>query len=494
MNTTIKRDNLFPAMLLATILSAGAWVAWMILFGVTATVITQALSDPHAHTTLSLTVEGEPLLQTWEMPRYIKRVTRTLDGRLIEDADAIVEQRIYYGELTGPHERPVDTAGWSTRIRGFLRSEPSPVYWYLVRPAPAAGNAYFVGFDPKSRRSVGYLGLKGFSSEIPASDDQFVLSHLWNSSGEFAPNSNATYGTEPIFPPRDGGEALYVVSAGSLYRIDFRRQTVAPVDLPARVVSVATVAEPTLVADDRRATFKDRVAVRMPDQIGLLDSDGKILKSIAIPPELAGVSFSLYATVGDQWLAVQNLSGAWHLPTDIYWFDAAGKITRREQVDLSPGVGNDPRREAWTLATVFPLPLPLAIGSFAIKPYTDQSAPYVLASRSADAEQLDFRTALAQSVRHSWLPFLLVCLVSAAAATTCFRHQRRVGGGHPIAWALFVFLTGLPGLAGYWLHCVWPPRERCVQCGASAPADRAHCLSCAVEFPQPALVGSEILA
>jgi hypothetical protein len=351
-----------------------------------------------------------------------------------------------------------------------------------------------VGFDPKSRRSIGYLGLKGFSLELPASDDQFVLNHLWNSSGEFAPSSNVTFGTEPISPPRDGGEALYVVSDGSLYRIDFRRQTVSPVELPARVISVTTVAEPTLVADDRRATFKDRVAVRMPDQIGLLDSDGKILKSITIPSELAGVSFSLYATVGDQWLAVQNQSGAWNLPTDIYWFDAAGKITRREQVDLSPGGGDDPRRDAWTLATVLPLPLPLAIGSFAIKPYNDRWTKYVLASMAADAEQLDFRAALAQGVRHSWLPFLLVCLLSAAAATICYRHQRRVGGRHPIAWTLFVFLTGLPGLAGYWLHRAWPPRERCVNCGASAPADRWQCLACAVEFPQPALVGSEILA
>jgi len=494
MNTTIKRENLFLAMLVATILSAGAWVAWMILFGVTATVITQALSDPHSRATLILTVEGEPLLQTWETPRYIKRVIRTLDGRLIEDVDAIVQQQMYYGELTGPHERPVDAARWPTRIRGFVRTEPSPVYWYLVRPSPAVGNAYFEGFDPVSRRSIGYLGPKGFSSELPAGDDQFVLNHLWNSSGEFAPNSNATFGTEPVSGPRDGGAALFVVSDGSLYRIDFRRQTVGQAELLARVVSVTTVAEPTLVADDRRATFKDRVAVRMPGQIAVLDSDGKILKSIAIPPELAPVSFSLYATVGDQWIAVQNQGGAWNLPTEIYWFDAEGKIARRERVDLSPGAESDPRKEAWGLAAVFPMPLPLAIGSFVIKPFNDQWTMYVLASQTADAEKRDFQTALAQVVRNSWLPFLLVCLVSAAAATICYRHQRRAGGEHAIAWALFVFLTGLPGLAGYWLHRTWPPREQCVQCGANSPADRGQCLSCSAEFPPPALVGSEILA
>jgi hypothetical protein len=88
----------------------------------------------------------------------------------------------------------------------------------------------------------------------------------------------------------------------------------------------------------------------------------------------------------------------------------------------------------------------------------------------------------------------LVCLVSLVAAAICFRHQRRAGGRHAIAWALFVFLTGLPGLAGYWLHRAWPPRELCVQCGTSAPADRGQCLFCATEFSPPALVGSEILA
>lgn len=492
MNKTLKSDNLFLAMLLATILSAGAWVAWMILCFVTAMVIAQAMSDPHSRATLNLTIEGEPLLQSWATPAYIKRVIRTLDGRLVEDTDSFVEQRMHYGELAGPHER-LDGPTWTYRIRGFLRTEPSPVYWYLMRPDHASGNAYFVGYDPVSKRSIGYLGLKGFTSDIPSKDEQFVLSHLRTSRGEFAPSS-ATYGTEPVSGPRDGGEPLFVVSNGSLFRVDFRRQIVRSVAMPAQVMSVDTVDEPTLVADDRRATFKHRIVVRMSDRVAVLDFDGETLQSIAIPSELRDVSFSLYDTIGEEWIAVQNHFGSWNLPTDIYWFDAEGKITRREQVDLSPGAKSDPRKEAWGLAAMFPLPLPLAIGNYIIKPFSDQRPPYVLASRRSDAERHDFRMALAQSVAESWLPFLIVCLVSAAAAAICYRHQRRVGGQHAIVWALFVFLTGLPGLVGYWVHRAWPPRERCTACGADTPRDRQQCLACAAEFPPPVLLGSEILA
>jgi hypothetical protein len=494
MNTTLKRDNLFLAMLLATLLSAGAWVAWMILCAVTALVIAQALSDPHSRATLTLTVDGEPLLQSWATPGYIKRVIRTLAGRLIEDADSYVEQTMYRDELAGPHERLVDPVPWNYRIRGFLRSQPSPVFWYLMRPAQATGGAYFVGYDPVSRRLIGYLGLKGFASDIPAVDEQFVMSHLSTVGGEFAPNSNSTFGTEPITQPRDGSEALFVISNGSLYRIDFRRQAVRSVKLPAQVISVGTVDEPILVADDRRAISKHRVAARMEDHVAVLDFDGQILTSVTIPPELRDVSFALYDTVGDEWMAVQNQSGSWQLPTDIYWFDVEGKITRREQVDLSPGLKNDPRKQAWSTATVFPMPLPLAIGGYIFRPLSDWSESYVLASRANHAERPDFRTALAQSVADSWLPFLLVCLVSAAAAIVCHRHQRRVGAEHAMVWALFVFLMGLPGLIGYWIHRKWPPRERCTACGDNSPRDRQQCLACAVEFPPPVLLGSEILA
>jgi hypothetical protein len=93
-----------------------------------------------------------------------------------------------------------------------------------------------------------------------------------------------------------------------------------------------------------------------------------------------------------------------------------------------------------------------------------------------------------------WPALLAVCIVSVVLAFVCYRRTKRISEYGLLAWALFVFLLGAPGLVGYLLHRRWPVTEKCQHCGEITPRDRDACLDCGTEFPLPPLKGIEIFA
>ena len=168
---------------------------------------------------------------------------------------------------------------------------------------------------------------------------------------------------------------------------------------------------------------------------------------------------------------------------DVYWIDEAGGADRHENVLLAGMKAVDDESAAWLVALVVPAPLLEAFY------YTTEAAGQV---ESGDAASM--AEALAQSFNRCWPAILTVCALSAILAGVCYRHHRRYADRGGAAWALFVFLMGVPGAIGYWLHRQWPATERCGHCGAIAPRDRDGCLTCAAEFPAPALKGIEVFA
>jgi hypothetical protein len=79
-------------------------------------------------------------------------------------------------------------------------------------------------------------------------------------------------------------------------------------------------------------------------------------------------------------------------------------------------------------------------------------------------------------------------------AVLCFRRHRRYGLSWPGAWAVLVFLLGVPGFLAYLAHRAWPPRIACPACGKPAPRDRETCLACGKPFAPPAPQGTEVFA
>jgi hypothetical protein len=84
--------------------------------------------------------------------------------------------------------------------------------------------------------------------------------------------------------------------------------------------------------------------------------------------------------------------------------------------------------------------------------------------------------------------------VSVILALRTYYRQRSISDRHAHAWAIFVFLWGVPGYIGYLAHRRWPVTERCSQCFLETPRDRDDCLHCHTPFPPPARVGTEIFA
>lgn len=138
---------------------------------------------------------------------------------------------------------------------------------------------------------------------------------------------------------------------------------------------------------------------------------------------------------------------------------------------------------AWLMVIYFLSPLGSAILLFGIEPIM---------------ELTKFRTH-PELLNLEWLanyrtPMLAACSVAALVAIFFYRrHQQKVGHG-ALAWALFIFIWGLPGIVGYLLHRNWPTKEVCQHCGKTSPRDRDTCLHCHTAFPVPAMKGIEILA
>jgi len=93
----------------------------------------------------------------------------------------------------------------------------------------------------------------------------------------------------------------------------------------------------------------------------------------------------------------------------------------------------------------------------------------------------------------SALPFAVaVCLLCAWLAIRLAR-QYAFSRLSTWAWALFVLLTGLPGLLAFLGANEWPLRQRCHSCGKKRVVTREHCEHCGVPFPLPARDGTEVL-
>jgi hypothetical protein len=135
-------------------------------------------------------------------------------------------------------------------------------------------------------------------------------------------------------------------------------------------------------------------------------------------------------------------------------------------------------------AVVLPSPLFLAWIEFFMGPMED-----IRIRRASD---------YFEALRFNWptnaITMLIAFALSTVLAIVCYRRQRRYSDHDALAWTLFLFLLGAPGLIGCLLHRRWPVVVRCQHCGAETPRDRDACLTCGTAFPPPALKGIEVFA
>jgi hypothetical protein len=265
-------------------------------------------------------------------------------------------------------------------------------------------------------------------------------------------------------------------------KIDLAKQTVEPVALPDKVVSIGTYEELTAVSDDRHATYKDRLLVRLPKEVQILSMEGEPVRAIPLTASMQAANLSLIDSTSDEMIVVARDEKDYWSQT-LYWIGPSGEVKRQEHVTLYDPPKQNNASGAWGAICILPVPSLLAGGAI---------VGTALGER--DPQRPDFATAFGHFVADTWLPFLVLLAVSGGLAWVTYRRQRALAGQGAIAWAIFVLLLGLPAFVGYWTHRRWPARARCEHCGAVVPRDRGACLACAAEFPPPALKGIELFA
>jgi hypothetical protein len=158
---------------------------------------------------------------------------------------------------------------------------------------------------------------------------------------------------------------------------------------------------------------------------------------------------------------------------------------RREAVSVKGNYPNaDEQSGARVIGVVVPAPAMLGFFAAVVAPRESISGSHAAS----------YSEALTHCLTVFAVPLILVSLLSAALAFLCWRHHRRYDQPGSGAWFVFVLLTGIPGLVGYFYHRRWPVREACPACGKLVTRDRDACAACGKEFPRPQPKGIEVFA
>jgi hypothetical protein len=503
-----KRRSIFQPVCLAVILGLGIQVAVAFVVGWFTITGTQMMPSYRTDQILQILADGTPIIGTYtsglrgetDMESY-----STLEGTPIDRIDptlaAVWEfQPMQY--LPGPSDRTAFLAPreWRERIVSFYAGYQPPVFWYFVHDGKRDGSGYFVGFDRKSKRCVGYIGRQGARSDSPNDDDRFpVAGDKFSFRHGIAYARHFRSGYTPY-----GGAALtdhsnplywkvYLLSQNHVLEVDLRERSVRTVMESDGMISIGLVRRSSRSREQQSESKQlqekhdvRHVAIRTADEVIVLDPSGGERLVYPIPAEVGRRSMDLIQ-LSDETLFVgvsgKTVQGS--CPNDLYWIRPGGEVQRRERVALQTIIGSIDPRVASGLAGIV-APVPAAWAAIAIGT--------VPAQLIASGEAPDYASALAESLSTLWPGLLILFLLTALAVWLCTGRQRRYAMPWTRTWVAVMLLLGFPAFLGYLFHRVWPARVDCPACGKAVPRDRGTCPECHVPYPDPAPTGSEVFA
>jgi hypothetical protein len=437
--------------------------------------------------------DGTPLIASSPLASQ-SEVLRTLDGVEVRDEGPVQTSSGARIPLLPRDDATAFPLAWEHRIIAFSDDRRPPVYWYFIHDGKMDGSAYFVGYERRSRARVGYIGLHGFQPDGPRAEDCIpVDGRLIVAGTALATPSYYPSGYEPYYGSGTGKVRL--ASGNRVLEVDLRQRSVRTLleisSAPKgdqEILGLTSYGRPMSRAnatdDEQIERWRSLLLIRTSGRILLADFAGRVQRSYPLPEELRGTWFGFWE-ISDGMALIDRTSGT---PEgnlhELSWINTAGKVVRQREVVLESEQRVSPARVAWLAAATVPAPIvaafavPLAAGATEIGPYEERSVVQT------------YRRGLP----HAWPALAAVVAAAVAMAWLCYRRQRRYAQPWTIAWVIFVFLGGVPGLAGYLLHRRWPVLEACPACGAVVPRDRERCTHCRAEFPAPSPKGTEVFA
>ncbi len=487
----MSRKGFFQSLVLATILATGfAAVFYVADMWVLSGYREDALG---AGENLCFLPDGTPLIASHpDGIRYGTRF-RDLQGSSATPSEDDLAAQLRLQSLPAHSPQASDDLAWEERIHAFGDGRWPATYWYFRSDGRREGFGYFVGYDSKSKICVGYLGTAGYRNEPLPTEELFPFGGpTWGVNSRLLAGPGV-YGNPTNYPRREsGGRApqgflsewdVYVFGRdGKLYHADLQQRSVHVVLEESRLRSVSKSV--VSMAAARGVLF--RLAARFDDAVLVMDVAGRPMARYPIPEALRNQDFMFAESKSGE--AILH----WSSPEDdlategehrVFWVKPDGQF-RETTVTLAQSGELRPMQVYGGMT----MPSPLGVCVCFVQRRWLKLLENGLSATPAEA--------LIRAFTEFWPALAIAQTIAFALALLCYRRQVRYGVGRTerIVWPLFVLLFGLPGWIGYRFGRSWPVLEACPDCGVAVPRDRESCLSCANDFPRPALKGTEVFA
>jgi hypothetical protein len=496
MTMITRKFSLLRHLLWAATLATGFGTVWFLLVAPLTTSIQEAWQGANRLRQESLVVrsDGTPLIRSMPLDNLSLMTYRDLNGREQETPEGTDLISAVY--MAGEHATPGFfslSPGWDQRLRFFMDEREPTVNWIFVHDGKPDGGGYFVGYERKSNRRVGFIGLNGFRTDF-VPPDQWVpvrgalitdYSH-WSSVPTWF---NSARLQVPRINPSDLPPRLVYVPSGSRLRlVDLAARTITTVfESPEPIESPGIATLPSFVNDYRGK--KQDILVRTRQQIHALDHKHRVTRVFTIPTEVGRASAVYWYEIDNgQAIAAFSPPRSTEDPDNVtkqmvYRITAEGAIQDRFELTLQ--TGSPATNQAALQFQVF-LGLPAPAFLFVIEP---------LLMMSINRTESYSKTFVAL-LGTLWPSLLAVAVLASILAIITWRRARSFGlpKREQVTWAVFVLLFGFPAFVGFLLCRLWPIRQPCPTCHARAPRDRSACAVCGNRFPDPALKGIEIFA
>lgn len=447
-----KRSSIFQPLSLAAILALGLGFAiGIVVIWCIQLAESRKFQKREKAEEIAVLYDGTPVI-TVDKP-YHEIIYRDLEHKTISPKKSLTEFNLEHVMLAGPanlEPQQIILAsarfplGPDDRIQPFSPTHHSQTYWYFIDDGKLDGRGYFMAFDRESKHCIGYLGMRGFSTDLPQPDDWFPMD-----GRKMETTFNATrpglapcvlnnyegsyYGNSPA-------NRIAMISGDRLFLIDLQGRSITTVMKSADMISVSVMKSPAslkeLPVPDEQVRFY--VFVRTTDGLIQFDLDGKQVGKYSIPEDFRKKSFDLYYLGDEKALIVQDREfpdrkgGA-----RLAWLEADGKIVQTKEVILA-GKEENEISDIWKVIVVTPEPISTIVE------YSILWAQYFYAENKEK-----YISEVNQISSDAWLPVLALCIVSAALAWFCYQRQRRMALPGVWYWVGFVFLGGVPGYFAY---------------------------------------------
>lgn len=342
--------------------------------------------------------------------------------------------------------------------------------WYFRWPRRAGGSGFFEGFDLKTKRRVGFIGMSGFSETTPPVADQFPAWDVNKSktaafitaynNGQFPPSPVGMTLNEP-------GQAL----EHGLWFVTPQRDRLFVINLTRRSVVTTRALSGKLLGTSiqQNVTGGSRevlLALLWEDRLEIVSPTLKTLREIPFPSELRGQisTFSELATgefEASHW-GTSPKPGV--IPADQHFvrFNDRGEVTLRKTVTVPVATASG----IW-FAEQFLTPLSLMPISIVywLAPYR---SGFVVDENLKPIRQPDEpltwslqQRALRIVIRNLGWTFWTGLLSGLPFAALCVWRQRRlpVSSFDRVAWPLLLCVFGIVGWVAFLTHRRRPTRR-----------------------------------